>query len=142
MEIRENATFAVGGTAWAVAVLIQSLHAGLLNSLLNPFMWWMSLLEVVEFTVWLVGPGSIGYYLANFGGRESLLILAGLVAAIGWVALGVAFARRRGPDGGRKATIGLVLNLLFVPVLSLGAVVYYFRNESAGAEPGQDQPSA
>jgi hypothetical protein len=142
MQRREWVKFAVGSFSWAIAVLVQSLNGGLLNSLLNPFTWWLSFLEVIEFAVWLAGPGSVGAYISNFGGSESTMILAGIVGIVGWVVLGVAFLRARSGAGTRLATIGAGLNLLFVPILSLGAVFYYLRNGSNESDPTQNQPSA
>lgn len=126
-------SFTIAAIAWALAVVIQSLHAGVFNGLTNPFEWWLSFFEAIEFLLWVPSSaGNLGIFLSNLGGSESMAILAGLAGIVAWITMFVALVKlRRNGTSTRFIAAAGILNFLFQPLFAWGIIGYQLRADRA-----------
>lgn len=140
---RERITYGLtaGAVAWLLAVVVQAGNGGLLNALINPFQWWLALLEGLEFLFWIpANLGQLGVFFGSWGVPEFHLALAGVLGMIGWILSTVTLTYNSLERGG--SALGAVFaNLLFQPVITIALAAYYLRVNTLEAEPG-DSPAA
>lgn len=114
---------------WILATLIKGIYAGFLTAIINPFHWLLSLLETVEFFIWLSQGGSLTFFLNNLVGREAGLILAGLFGLAAWAV--TVFAGREFVSKHDLPKRHLVLLVFYFPLVALiGAAWTLSRTES------------
>jgi hypothetical protein len=121
MKNKNQLGLVIGVVFWLTAALVQGIYHGLLNGITNPFLWLFSLMETMEFTLWLSQEGSFRFFLENLGSREAGKILAGVLGLIAWlttIVMGNRFRRKKGCSG--VYILGLVWYYPVVAILTAG----------------------
>lgn len=67
---------------WFIAILVSTFYHGFFNTLLNPFLWILAVMEFIEFFVWLFTGGDIYYFIENFATREAGLVNTGMIGSL------------------------------------------------------------
>ncbi|WP_211313614.1 hypothetical protein [Halarchaeum salinum] len=122
MDSNDTSRLFLGGVGlWVVAVLV-ALPFGVLNSLLNPFLWLSSFMEGIEGVVYLVSGGSLSAILSSYGtSAEATQVVVGWVGMVAWLGTIVAYYVARQNN---ESILLYVPAIIPLPILPLALAIY------------------
>lgn len=124
---------------WVVALVIHGLYFGFLNALINPFSWWLSFKEGLEFLLWIgVGGGSIGYFLSNLGVPEAGQVLSGLFGTVGWILAGPSMYAEGKRTNDSRSSLYALLTVFYNPTLTFVVTYLFYHNKGQESDPGPE----
>lgn len=111
---------------WLIGVVFGGLAWGFINAFINIFQWYLSILELVEFLIFVTShPGSVGRLLSEPFGSEQSLIIAGFLFVIGLLGAWYIVIKNRSSN---RQLLYLPSFLVFGPGISLILLNYFSNN--------------
>ena len=115
--MRFNQRLTAVGILWGISLVFGIVFQGLLNAIINPFIYWIAFMETVEFLMFI--PTNLDMLPILFSlpiSPEVVSIWIGLPAFFGWI-IGLATVFQSERDS--RYVIGGIGIFLFNPVLAI-----------------------